>query len=194
MQVIVPSTAAQMFHALRRQLLRKMRIPLIIMSPKSMLRRKDSFSPLEDLSRNGFQTLIPETNGELSDKDITRVVFCSGKVYYELAAKRAEQKMKHAALLRIEQLYPFDADALKAQMARYPNATDVVWCQEEPINQGAWYQIQHQLRACIRDDQNLHFSGRVACSAPAGGSILRHNQREKLLIHASLGLELPVFT
>ncbi len=194
MQVIAPSTAAQMFHALRRQLKRRLRIPLVVMSPKSMLRRKDSFSSLEDLAKGRFQTLMPEADTTMKDEAITRVVLCSGKVYYELAAKRAEQGLGNVAILRIEQLYPFDTEALEAELARYPHAPDVVWCQEEPVNQGAWYQIQHQLRRCIGPGQNLEYAGRVACSAPAGGSLLRHNQREKLLIHAALGLELPVFS
>jgi 2-oxoglutarate dehydrogenase E1 component len=194
MQVIVPSSAAQMFHALRRQLRRKLRIPLIIMSPKSMLRRKDAFSSLDDLALGDFQTLIPETRADIRDDAVERVVLCSGKLYYELAAKRNEAGLDKVAILRLEQLYPFDDTALVAQLQRYPNAAQVIWCQEEPINQGAWYQIRHQLQRCVRETQHLDFAGRVACSAPAGGSLLRHNQREKMLIHTALGLELPVFS
>ncbi len=194
MQVIVPSTAAQMFHALRRQLVRKLRIPLIIMSPKSMLRKKESFSSLEDLSKGRFMNLIPEVDTHLKPEKITRLVLCSGKVYYELAAKRAERELRNVALIRIEQLYPFDEQALKQELEHYPNLRDVVWCQEEPMNQGAWYQIQHRLHQCIRNHHTLSFAGRVACSAPAGGSPLRHNQREQLLIHQALDLEVPSFT
>jgi len=191
MQVIVPSTAGQMFHALRRQMMRKLRIPLIIMSPKSMLRRKESYSSLQDLAKGEFQTLIPETDGRLKDEKIERVVLCSGKIYYDLLKKRTEEKLRNVALLRLEQLYPFDADRVNAQLDRYTQATKLVWCQEEPLNQGAWYQIRHRLQQCTRDNQELLFAGRVACSAPAGGSPMRHNQREVLLIHDALGLEPP---
>jgi len=194
MQVIAPSTAAQMFHALRRQLLRKLRIPLIIMSPKSMLRKKESYSSLQDLSKGGFQTLIPETDGDLKDEDIDRVVVCAGKIYYELVNKRAEHEMKNVAVLRLEQLYPFDHEKLDAELKRYPNADTLIWCQEEPLNQGAWYQIRHRLQQCLQEGQTLEFAGRVACSAPAGGSPMRHNQREQLLIHGALGLEVPEMT
>lgn len=194
LQVIVPSTAAQMFHALRRQLLRKLRIPLIIMSPKSMLRRKESFSSLQDLAKGEFQCLIPETDQNMQDQDVTRVVLCSGKVYYELVNKREERKLKNVAILRLEQLYPFDHDAVCAENNRYPHAGIMVWCQEEPLNQGAWYQIRHRLQKCLQENQELVFVGRVACSAPAGGSPLRHNQREQMLIHDALGLEIPDMT
>jgi len=193
MQVIVPSTAAQTFHALRRQLVRKLRIPLIIMSPKSMLRRKESFSTLEDLSKGGFQLIIPDPDSSLKAEKVTRAVLCSGKVFYELAAKRAERELRNVAIIRIEQLYPFDDVGLRVQFERYPNLRDVVWCQEEPVNQGAWYQIQHRLHQCIKPHHTLGFAGRVACSAPAGGSPLRHNFREKALIHQALDLEVPEF-
>ncbi|MEX2607565.1 MAG: 2-oxoglutarate dehydrogenase E1 component [Kiritimatiellia bacterium] len=194
LQVVVPSTSAQMFHALRRQLLRKLRIPLIIMSPKSMLRRKESYSSLQDLAKGEFQTLIPETHTDLMPKKITRVVMCSGKVYYELVNKRTEHELTHVAILRLEQLYPFDHDAVMKQLKRYPKVTELVWCQEEPLNQGAWYQIRHRLQQCLQSGQELIFSGRIACSAPAGGSPMRHNERENILIHESLGLEVPEVT
>lgn len=194
LQVVVPSTAAQMFHALRRQLLRKLRIPLIIMSPKSMLRRKESYSSLQELAKGEFQTLIPETNPDLEPKKITRVILCSGKVYYELVNKRTEHELTNVAVLRLEQLYPFDHDAVMKQLKRYPKVTELVWCQEEPLNQGAWYQIRHRLQQCLQPGQELIFSGRIACSAPAGGSPMRHNEREAILIHESLGLEVPDVT
>ena len=191
MQVVVPSTSAQMFHVLRRQMVRKIRIPLIIMSPKSMLRRKESFSELRDITHGEFQNIIGETDEELHDDDITRVVLCSGKVYYELTRKRTERNLRTVAVIRIEQLYPFDEDRLKEELARYGNLREIVWCQEEPVNQGAWYQIQHRLHACIKSHQILSFAGRIACSAPAGGSPMRHNQRELLVIHHALDLEEP---
>lgn len=191
MQVVVPSTSAQVFHVLRRQLLRKLRIPLVILSPKSMLRRKESFSGLRDLAKGDFQTVIPETDAEMDDDKVRRVVVCSGKVYYELLKKRTEEEIRDVAVIRLEQLYPFDADRLIRELDRYPNATRLAWCQEEPLNQGPWYQIRHRLQQCLRDKQELVFAGRVACSAPAGGSPLRHNQREAMLIHDALGLEVP---
>ena len=194
MQVIVPSTSAQVFHALRRQLVRKLRIPLIIMSPKSMLRRKESFSTLEDLSKGSFQTLIPETDETIEADRVTRAVLCSGKLYYELLAKRTERDLRNTVILRIEQLYPFDDAALREQLARYKNLRDVIWCQEEPTNQGAWYQIQHRLHQCIKQHHTLSFAGRIACSAPAGGSPRRHAEREMLLIHQALDLEVPTFS
>jgi 2-oxoglutarate dehydrogenase E1 component len=189
LQVIVPSTSAQMFHALRRQLLRKLRIPLIIISPKSMLRRKESYSTLQDLAKGEFQTLIPETNSDLEAKKITRVVLCSGKIYYELLNKRTDEELTHVVILRLEQLYPFDHDAVMKQLKRYSKAVELVWCQEEPLNQGAWYQIRHRLQQCLQSGQELIFAGRIACSAPAGGSPRRHNERESMLIQEALGLE-----
>jgi 2-oxoglutarate dehydrogenase E1 component len=191
MQVVVPSTAAQMFHVLRRQLVRKLRIPLIIMSPKSMLRRKESYSSLQDLANGDFQTLIPETDTQLDPEQVKRVVLCSGKVYYELLRKRTEAEVRDVAILRLEQLYPFDTNAVNGQLRRYPQASKLIWCQEEPLNQGAWYQIRHRLQQCLQSGQDLMFAGRVACSAPAGGSPLRHNQREQMMIHDALGLEVP---
>ncbi len=191
MQVIVPSSAAQIFHALRRQLLRKVRIPLIVMSPKSMLRKKESYSDMQTLSKGKFETVIGDP--EPKPEAVTRIVLCSGKVFYELRRKREEEKVDNVAILRIEQLYPFDQDLCMELMQQYSKATEVVWCQEEPINQGAWYQIRHRLQRCLREGQSLEFAGRVACSAPAGGSPLRHMQREQLLIHQSLGLTAPKF-
>jgi len=191
LQVVVPSTAAQMFHVLRRQMMRKLRIPLIIMSPKSMLRKKEAYSSLKELTGGEFQTLIPETDETLEVKKINRVVLCSGKLYYELRKQREESKLKNVAILRLEQLYPFDHDAVMEQLSSYPKMKTLVWSQEEPMNQGAWYQIRHRLQGCVKKGQELEFAGRVACSAPAGGSVLRHNQRDQILIHTSLGLDVP---
>jgi 2-oxoglutarate dehydrogenase E1 component len=191
LQVVVPSSAAQMFHVLRRQMMRKLRIPLIIMSPKSMLRKKEAYSTLKDFTNGEFQTLIPETDEGIEPKKVTRVVLCSGKLYYELVKQREESELKNVAILRLEQLYPFDHDAVMKQLSGYPKMKTLVWSQEEPMNQGAWYQIRHRLQACVKKSQELVFAGRVACSAPAGGSVLRHNQREQILIHASLGLDVP---
>jgi 2-oxoglutarate dehydrogenase E1 component len=112
-------------------------------------------------------------------------------VYYELLRKRTEAEVRDVAILRLEQLYPFDTNAVNGQLRRYPQASKLIWCQEEPLNQGAWYQIRHRLQQCLQSGQDLMFAGRVACSAPAGGSPLRHNQREQMMIHDALGLEVP---
>jgi 2-oxoglutarate dehydrogenase E1 component len=191
LQVVVPSTAAQIFHVLRRQMIRKMRIPLIIMSPKSMLRKKEAYSTLKDLSTGEFQTLIGESDSSIVPKNVTRAVLCSGKIYYDLIRQREESGLTDVAILRLEQLYPFDMDAVMKELSAMPKLKTLVWCQEEPVNQGAWYQIRHRLQECVTGKQKLVFAGRVACSAPAGGSLLRHNQRERMLIHDALGLDVP---
>jgi len=139
MQVCYPSTPAQMFHMIRRQMLRPYRKPLIVMTPKSLLRHKLSTSSLEDLHSGGFQTVIPEID-KLTNKNVKRVVFCTGKVYFDLLEQRREDKIKDIAICRVEQLYPFPRDSVVKELKRYPNADEVVWCQEEPKNQGAWYQ------------------------------------------------------
>ena len=191
LQVVVPSTAAQMFHVLRRQMIRKMRIPLIIMSPKSMLRKKEAYSSLKDLSTGEFQTFIGESNPDIDPSKVNRAVLCSGKIYYDLARQREESGLTDVAILRLEQLYPFDIDAVMKELNAMPKMETLVWCQEEPVNQGAWYQIRHRLQECVNEKQTLVFAGRVACSAPAGGSPMRHNQRERMLIHDALGLDVP---
>ena len=187
MQVVVPSTPAQMFHLLRRQMLRPYRRPLIIMSPKSMLRHKDSVSSLEELAEGRFQPVIPEVD-TLKAKSVKQIVFCSGKVYYDVLAARRERKIDNIAIVRIEQLYPFPHDEFKAEIARYPNATDVVWCQEEPGNQGAWHRIQHYLLRHMREDQKLRYALRASSASPAGGYLALHNQRQKAVVDAALTL------
>jgi len=185
MQVVVPSTPAQMFHLLRRQMLRPYRRPMVIMSPKSMLRHKESVSSLEDLAEGRFQPVIPEVEA-LEPKDVKQVVFCSGKVYYDVMAARRERGIRDIAVVRIEQLYPFPHDAFKAEIARYPMATDVVWCQEEPGNQGAWHRIQHYLLRHMRPDQKLRYALRASSASPAGGYLALHNQRQKAVVDAAL--------
>src|SRR3546814_744693 len=139
-QVCVPSTPAQMFHMLRRQMKRSTRLPLIVMTPKSLLRHPLSVSTLKDLTKGSFQPVIPEAE-KIDAKKVTRIVFCSGKVYFDLVQGRQKDKLDNVALVRIEQLYPFPREGYEAALAQYPNAKDVLWCQEEPENQGAWYQI-----------------------------------------------------
>ena len=176
-----------MFHVLRRQMIRPIRKPLIIMSPKSMLRHKDSVSSLEELAEGRFQPVIPEVD-TLKAKSVKQIVFCSGKVYYDVLAARRERKIDNIAIVRIEQLYPFPHDEFKAEIARYPNATDVVWCQEEPGNQGAWHRIQHYLLRHMREDQKLRYALRASSASPAGGYLALHNQRQKAVVDAALTL------
>jgi 2-oxoglutarate dehydrogenase E1 component len=185
MQVVVPSTPAQMFHVLRRQMLRPYRRPLVIMSPKSMLRHKESVSTLEDLAGGRFQPLIPEAEA-IDPGKVKRVVFCSGKVYYDLLAARREKKIDDIALVRIEQLYPFPHDEFEAEIARYSKAGEVVWCQEEPGNQGAWHRIQHYLLRHLRPEQKLRYALRASSASPAGGYLALHNQRQKTVVEAAL--------
>ncbi|NIV18825.1 MAG: 2-oxoglutarate dehydrogenase E1 component, partial [Woeseiaceae bacterium] len=159
MQVCIPSTPAQMFHMIRRQMLRAYRKPLIVMTPKSLLRHKFSVSPLGDLSTGQFELII-EDAPTLDKSNVSRVVFCSGKIFYDLVESRELHNVTNTALVRIEQLYPFPVDRYAEILASYPNATDIVWCQEEPKNQGAWYQIRHRLQAPLKDSQHLFYAGR----------------------------------
>ena len=184
-QVCVPSNASQVFHMLRRQMLRKMRKPLIVMSPKSLLRHKGATCQLDDLTKGSFLTVIPEVNKH-DEKKITKVVLCSGKVYYDLAQKRDELSKTNIAIMRIEQLYPFPEPELKKELDRYPNVTEIVWCQEEPKNQGAWYSSQHHLVACLSPKQTLSYSGRDASASPAVGYIHMHEEQQNALVNDAL--------
>jgi 2-oxoglutarate dehydrogenase E1 component len=183
-QVCVPSTPAQMFHLLRRQMIRPLRKPLIIMSPKSMLRNKESVSSLTDIADGSFQTVIPETE-KLDSKKVRRIVACSGKVYYDLLAYRREHQINDVAIIRIEQLYPFPHDDFQAEIERYPQAGDILWCQEEPGNQGAWHRIQHYLLRHKRPDQVLGYALRASSASPAVGYLAKHNFQQKELVAAA---------
>ncbi|WP_010597149.1 2-oxoglutarate dehydrogenase E1 [Diplorickettsia massiliensis] len=163
MQVCVPTTPAQIFHLLRRQMLRDYRKPLIIMSPKSLLRHKLAVSMLAELTEGHFQTVIPEIDS--LEQAVTRVILCSGKVYYDLLEQRRAQKRQEVALIRIEQLYPFPHEALREQLSQYSKVQDIIWCQEEPKNQGPWYCTQHRLLACLGAGQRLRYVGRAASAA-----------------------------
>ncbi len=186
MQIVQPTTASQIFHVLRRQMVRKLRKPLVIMTPKSLLRAKDAGSPLSEFTRGGFQTVIPESK-ELKDDKVKRVVVCSGKVYYDLVKKREEKGADDVALLRIEQLYPFPHKAFSAELRKYPNATEVVWCQDEPQNQGAWFFVQHYLHENMADGQRLAYSGRAASASPAVGYSHLHQEQQKALVEGAFG-------
>jgi len=184
-QVCVPTTPAQLFHMLRRQMVRNYRKPLIVMMPKSLLRHKLSTSSLDDLANGQFNTVIPEIDAH-DDSDIDRVVLCSGKVYFDLLEERRKRELKNVAIVRVEQLYPFPRDLVSAELKRYGEVHEVFWCQEEPRNQGAWYQIQHHLRACIRSDQALLYAGRPASAAPAAGYYNTHLEQQKKLVDDAL--------
>ena len=187
MQVCVPSTPAQMFHMLRRQMLRPYRKPLIVMTPKSLLRHKLSVSPLTDLSQGRFELVIPEVDEIDADK-VRRVVFCSGKVYYDLLEARRARDIADIAIVRIEQLYPFPAERYAAQIATFPNAGEIVWCQEEPQNQGAWYQIRHRLQEPLPGSRQLYYAGRGSAAAPASGIVKLHLQQQQALVEAALDI------
>jgi 2-oxoglutarate dehydrogenase E1 component len=183
-QVCMPTTPAQIYHLLRRQVIRPLRKPLIVLTPKSLLRHKLAVSTLEDLAHGSFQTVIPEID-TLDAAKVTRLVLCSGKVYYDLLEKRRAEGREDIAIVRIEQLYPFPEDDLMEAIAPYSNLTNVVWCQEEPMNQGAWYSSQHHLRRSIGNHNRnlvLEYAGRDASAAPACGYASMHaEQQEKLL-------------
>jgi 2-oxoglutarate dehydrogenase E1 component len=185
MQVCVPSTPAQMFHMIRRQMVRALRKPLIVMTPKSLLRHPLSVSPLQDLTIGGFRNVIDEID-PLKPAAVTRLVFCSGKVYFDLLQARRDKKADNVAIVRIEQLYPFPADEYQAIMHRYPNAREIVWCQEEPQNQGSWYQIRHRLQASLGLKDELLYAGRPGAAAPATGIAVLHDQQQKNLVNAAL--------
>ncbi|MDB5885475.1 MAG: 2-oxoglutarate dehydrogenase component [Polaromonas sp.] len=184
MQVVQPTTASQIFHVLRRQMVRNLRKPLIIMTPKSLLRNKDATSPLSEFTKGAFQTVIPENKEEIirrGDK-VRRIIACSGKVYYDLVKKRDEKGIDDAAILRVEQLYPFPHKAFAAELKKYPNATDLVWCQDEPQNQGAWFFVQHYIHENMLDGQKLGYSGRAASASPAVGYSHLHQEQQKALV------------
>ena len=187
-QVCVPSTPAQIFHLLRRQMLRKFRKPLIVMSPKSLLRHKEATSSLDDLSKGTFQTVIPEVD-ELDPKKVTRVVVCAGKIFYELLAARREHKIANVAILRLEQLYPFPNEVFAAEMKKYPKAKDLVWVQEEPLNQGAWYASRHHFTEHASEGQMLDVVARPASASPAVGYYAKHNVQQKVVIDSALRIK-----
>jgi 2-oxoglutarate dehydrogenase E1 component len=191
-QVCVPSTPAQVFHMLRRQAIRPLRKPLIVMSPKSLLRHKEATSTIEDLAHGHFHNVMDETDEQNKDK-VERLVFCSGKVFYDLRATRRERGLDNIAILRLEQLYPFPEVELLELLASYPNIVDAVWCQEEPMNQGAWYASQHHMRRVIhrhKVDVYLRYVGRDGSAAPAAGYMALHVEQQNKFIDEALG-EMP---
>ncbi|MCY3857895.1 MAG: 2-oxoglutarate dehydrogenase E1 component [Gammaproteobacteria bacterium] len=188
MQVCVPTTPAQVFHLLRRQAIRMMRRPLIVMSPKSLLRHRLATSTLEELADGQWQNVI----GECDDIDIAnaeRLVMCSGKVFYNLLETRRADGIEDTAILRIEQQYPFPKEELINQLNAFEKLKDIVWCQEEPKNQGAWYSLKHRFEEAValtHPKLTLRYAGRDSYAAPASGSQVRHSVRQERAIHDAL--------
>jgi 2-oxoglutarate dehydrogenase E1 component len=177
-----------MFHMLRRQVKRPLRKPLIAFTPKSLLRHKLAISTLEDLANGTFQPVMSEID-PLQPERVSRVVLCSGKVYYDLLEKRREDHAEDVAIVRLEQLYPFPEQELRQAIAPYKNLKDVVWCQEEPMNQSAWYASQHHMRRVIlnhSEDLYLSYAGREASAAPAAGYMQLHIQQQARLVEDAL--------
>ena len=185
-QVCVPSTPAQMFHLLRRQMLRALRKPLVVMTPKSLLRHKLSVSSMSDLSGGRFLRVIDEAD-TIDPGNVRRIVFCSGKVYFDLLERRRAEPDGGIALVRIEELYPFPAEDYQAVLDRYPGAREIFWCQEEPQNQGAWYQVRHRLQAPLDAQRTLHYAGREGAAAPATGLFAMHQREQQALVATALG-------
>lgn len=189
MVVCTPTTPAQAFHMIRRQQRMDTRKPLVVMTPKSLLRHKLAVSSLDELANGKFQELIPASNipSKAADlKKVKRVVVCGGKVYYDLIEEAQKRAITDVAIVRVEQLYPFPRAQLAAELQRFPSATEVVWCQEEPQNQGAWYQIQHHLRFCLQPKQTLNYAGRLRSPSPAAGHLAEHVAEQTALVADAL--------
>lgn len=192
-QVCVPTTPAQVFHMLRRQAIRPMRKPLVVMTPKSLLRHKEAISTLEDLAEGQFHNVLDETD-DLDKANVRRVILCSGKVFYDLRAARREREIDDVAIVRLEQLYPFPEEELQVVLSAYTGITDAVWCQEEPTNQGAWYSSQHHMRRALfqhKPDVYLHYVGRDSSASPAAGYMALHMAQLESFINKALAPEEP---
>ncbi len=185
MQVVQPTNAAQIFHVLRRQMLRPFRAPLIILTPKSLLRHKDAAMPLSAFTQGSFQNVIAETDTSIASASVSRVLLCSGKVYYDLVNARKEQTRKDVAIIRLEQIYPFPKADLQAILTAYSKAKDIVWVQDEPQNQGAWLQVQPHILNVLGKGQHLTYAGRPASASPAVGYYDKHYAQLKTLIEAA---------
>ena len=184
-QVCIPSTPAQVFNMIRRQMIRPMRKPLIVMSPKSLLRHPLATSSLEELAEGVYHNVIGEVD-DLAPEKVERVVMCSGKVYYDLLEQRRKNEQDNVAIIRLEQLYPFPQEECAKIVAQYQHVTDWVWCQEEPQNQGAWYSSQHHFWQAIPEGAKLSYAGRDASASPAVGYLSVHNQQQKQLVEDAL--------
>ena len=187
MQVCQPTNSAQIFHLLRRQMIRLFRKPLVVMSPKSLLRNKSATSDLSEFEQGGFQTVIGEVDKKVAVSKVKRVVLCSGKVYYDLVAGREERKRSDVAIVRIEQLYPFPHKALDTILKKFSAATQFVWCQDEPQNQGAWFYVGHHINEQLKATQKLSYAGRPSSASSAVGYYDKHFAQQQELIAAALG-------
>jgi 2-oxoglutarate dehydrogenase E1 component len=185
MQVCVPTTPAQIFHLLRRQMVRQCRKPLIVMTPKSLLRNPLATSSLNDLAEGEFQLVIPEVD-KIDAAKVDRVVLCCGKIYYELLTQRREKKLDNVALMRVEQLYPFPEDVCRNMLEPYKHVKDFIWCQEEPQNQGAWINMQDSISTVLGKGQKLHYAGRPSAASPAVGYHSLHEREQEDLVEQAL--------
>ena len=188
MQVCQPSTPAQMFHMLRRQVIRPYRRPLIIMSPKSLLRHKLSSSTLDKITSGGFKLVIDEIDDNIGKDAVTRLLICSGKVYYDLLAARRGNEAGNIAIIRLEQLFPFPLQEMKRVISSYPNAREIVWVQEEPKNQGGWYYMQSRgtMIGCLSAQHVFGYAGRSYSASPAVGSMSLHLAQQQKLVEDAL--------
>jgi len=193
MQVIQPTTGAQIFHVLRRQMIRPFRKPLILMTPKSLLRNRNASSPLTDLAEGSFQPVIGEVDDSIKADKVTRVMICSGKIYYDLVAQRKERERDDIAIIRIEQLYPFGHKEFKAEMQKYAHVKEFVWVQDEPQNQGPWFYIQHHIFEHMGEGQRLSYAGRQPSASPAVGYLAKHVEQHKALIEQAFAPRLKGF-
>jgi 2-oxoglutarate dehydrogenase E1 component len=183
----VPTTPAQLFHLLRDQVKRRFRRPLIVMTPKSLLRHRLSISRLEAFTDGALAVVQPEID-PIDAARVHRVLLCSGKVFFDLLAARRERGIDDIAIMRVEQLYPFPRRRLRELLNQYSSAREIVWCQEDPRNQGAWYQIQHHLRALKHGDQTLGYAGRPPSASPACGYPHLHQVQQQALVDVALSL------
>jgi 2-oxoglutarate dehydrogenase E1 component len=187
MQIVQPTSASQIFHVLRRQMVRQFRKPLVVMTPKSLLRAKDASSPLSEFTKGEFRTVIGPARDDIDTDKVKRVIACSGKVAYDLMKRCDEKKITDVAIVRVEQLYPFPHKAFSAELKRFPNAVDVVWCQDEPQNQGAWFFVQHYIHENMVEGQRLGYAGRPASASPAVGYAHLHQEQLKALLEQAFG-------
>jgi len=189
MQVCMPSSPSQIFHMLRRQMLRPYRKPLIVMTPKNILRDPVASSELQEFVDGSFNYVLDEVE-DIKPAEVKKIIFCAGKVYYEIAKARRENNIKNTAIVRIEQLYPFPHDEVKKVISKYSGANEIVWCQEEPRNQGAWFFIQSKrnMLACLKEKHNLSYAGRTYSASPASGSLHIHREQQQALIDDALGM------
>ena len=187
MQIVQPTSSSQIFHLLRRQMVRMFRKPLVILTPKSLLRAKDAGSPLAEFTKGEFRTVIGPNLLDIDPLKVRRLIACSGKVAYDLMKRRDEKKAHDVVVLRVEQLYPFPHKAFAAELKKFPNATEIVWCQDEPQNQGAWFFVQHFIHENMVDGQKLGYAGRPASASPAVGYAHLHQEQLKALLDQAFG-------